>query len=92
MGETAIKLSLENGLPMECNRSVNVPETRQHFKINVDEEGSMASQNKSKVYGSKAVKKHETAGSDCRDSISTMRGGSAAGEKAPNVYLMKGMV
>ena len=50
----------------------------------------MASAETVKIMGAVGRKKHETTSGDCRDSITMLCTGSAAGRCGPTIFLVKG--
>lgn len=61
-----------------------------HFICNLDESCMMASDGNVRIIGNVVKKKHEKNNSDCRDSITTVRIGSAGGAGGPRIFLAKG--
>ena len=60
------------------------------FTVNLDESCMMASDGTVKVIGNANKRKQEKNSDDCRDSITVVRTGSAAGIGGPRLYLAKG--
>jgi len=61
-----------------------------HFILNLDESCMMASDGNVRIIGNVKKKKHEKNNSDSRDSITTVRIGSAGGAGGPRIFLAKG--
>ena len=61
-----------------------------YFTLNLDKTCFLASDGIVRVIGSINKKKHEKNIGDCRDSITVVRVGSAAGIDGPRIYLAKG--
>jgi hypothetical protein len=79
----------------EEHRRVNQPSQeflrlQDHFMINLDESNIQGSNGVLRVVGSAIVKKHEKTTQDCRESVTMIRIGSAAGTQGPWIFLVKG--
>jgi hypothetical protein len=61
-----------------------------HFWGNLDESGVLANEGVIRVIGAKERRKHEVAVDDNRESLSTVRIGSSAGDEGPLFVLAKG--
>jgi hypothetical protein len=61
-----------------------------HFMLNLDETGVQLNNGIVQIIGSASRKKHEKNNADCRDSITIIRMGSAAGQTGPWIFLLKG--
>jgi hypothetical protein len=79
----------------EAHADVNLPrldfmKLRAHFMLNLDETGVQLNDGIINIVGSANRKKHEKNMDDCRDSITIIRMGSAAGQTGPWIFLLKG--
>jgi hypothetical protein len=61
-----------------------------HFMLNLDETGIQLNDSIVQIIGSSDRKKHEKNKDDCRESITIIRMGSAAGQTGPWIFLLKG--
>jgi hypothetical protein len=66
-------------------------ELQEHFTANLDEEGLMASLDGEHVIGWAGKRDHQRNSKGSRVSITGVKTGTAAGEKAPHVYLLQGV-
>lgn len=67
-----------------------VNKLKDYCTVNLDESGFQGSLGKLKVIGNAKKKKHEKNVSDNRDSVTSIRIGSAGNVDGPRIYLAKG--
>jgi hypothetical protein len=81
----------QNTSPADAKYSF--PDVEEHFTYNLDEENQLGSLFEKKKTGDGsgfAKKHHDNDASNCRESITALRAGSAAGYKTASFYLLKG--